>query len=171
MPKIYRVKGGNGAVHELELLEKSKTTLVFKERRTGQIFKVSVERADGGRYVLNINGERVYVHSSEQGVYVNLLRVDVSEVEFEVVEEKQVKHQARVVQEQNVVSSPLTGRVVEVKVKPGMRVNQGDTVVLIESMKMIIEVKTHIAGVVEEVFVEPGRAVNKGEKLVRIRPS
>jgi biotin carboxyl carrier protein len=38
-------------------------------------------------------------------------------------------------------------------------------------MKMIIEVKTHIAGVVEEVFVEPGRAVNKGEKLVRIRPS
>jgi len=172
LPKIYRVKTMLGSTIELELVEKTKTTIVFKNRKSGQLYKVSLEKANNNRYVLNINGEKHYIHSTEKYISIDFTQPLVYELEFETIEEEKAKPRSGVVQqvEQNVVVSPITGRVVEVKVKPGVRVNTGDTVALLESMKMIIEIKSHLSGVVEEVYVTSGKPVNKGEKIVRIRP-
>ncbi|MEM1843349.1 MAG: biotin/lipoyl-containing protein, partial [Desulfurococcaceae archaeon] len=63
----------------------------------------------------------------------------------------------------------ISGRVIEVRVKSGSTVNMGDTVILLESMKMIIEVKSHMAGIVEEVYVQPGTVVNRGDRLLKVK--
>jgi len=67
-----------------------------------------------------------------------------------------------------VVRAPITGKVSKVNVGRGGRVGRGDTLVLIESMKTMVEVKADTEGVVEEVYVKEGATVKQGDPLVRL---
>jgi biotin carboxyl carrier protein len=64
--------------------------------------------------------------------------------------------------------APLPGRIVRVSVKPGDRVEKGDTLLVIEAMKMENEYRAGSAGTVSEVRVTPGQTVNGGDVLVVI---
>jgi biotin carboxyl carrier protein len=66
------------------------------------------------------------------------------------------------------ITAPLPGKITHVAVAPGDRVAAGDTVVVIEAMKMENEFKAAAAGTVSEVRVRPGQAVNPGDVLVVI---
>ena len=54
-------------------------------------------------------------------------------------------------------------------VAPGVQVKKGDTLCLIEAMKMMSEVPAPADCVVEEVLVKDGEAVGVGAPLFRIR--
>ena len=64
--------------------------------------------------------------------------------------------------------APLPGKITHVAVQPGAQVQAGDTLVVIEAMKMENEFKAAAAGTVVEVRVQPGQAVNPGDTLVVI---
>lgn len=66
------------------------------------------------------------------------------------------------------VKSPLPGKILSIKVKPGDRVNVNDVLLTIESMKMENEVLAPKAGVVKEVKVSSGTRVSVGTSLVVI---
>jgi pyruvate carboxylase subunit B len=66
------------------------------------------------------------------------------------------------------LTAPLPGKITHVAVRPGDRVAPGDTLVVIEAMKMENEFKASAAGTVAEVRVAPGQAVNPGDVLVII---
>jgi biotin carboxyl carrier protein len=66
------------------------------------------------------------------------------------------------------LKAPLPGRVSQVSVRPGDPVKPGDTLLVIEAMKMENEFKAQAAGTVAEVRVEVGQAVNAGDVLVVI---
>jgi biotin carboxyl carrier protein len=66
------------------------------------------------------------------------------------------------------VKAPLPGKVTHVAVAVGDRVERGQTVVVIEAMKMENEFKAAAAGTVAEIRVQPGQAVNAGDVLVLI---
>jgi len=68
----------------------------------------------------------------------------------------------------NVIVSPITGRVVEVRVKPGDRVSKGDVVVVLESMKTLVEVRSDREGVIGEVFVKEGDSVRTDQPIARL---
>jgi acetyl-CoA carboxylase biotin carboxyl carrier protein len=61
------------------------------------------------------------------------------------------------------VKSEITGTVWQLTAKPGDRVESGDTLLVIESMKMEIPVITEDAGVVKEVLVKEKDAVSEGQ--------
>jgi biotin carboxyl carrier protein len=65
----------------------------------------------------------------------------------------------------HVVVAELVGNVLEVVVREGQPVTAGDTLVLLESMKMEIPVLTEVAGVVAEVAVAAGDNVQEGDVL------
>jgi biotin carboxyl carrier protein len=67
------------------------------------------------------------------------------------------------------LTAPLPGRVTHVAVHAGDEVKPGDTLLVIEAMKMENEFKAARAGRVREVRVEVGQAVNAGDVLVVIR--
>jgi biotin carboxyl carrier protein len=75
----------------------------------------------------------------------------------------------RLVPEKNVVTAFMPGRVVLLKVKPSDSVKVGDTLCVLESMKMENEITAPKAGVVQEVKVSEGLMVNKGETLMVIQ--
>ena len=61
------------------------------------------------------------------------------------------------------VRSEITGTVWQLKSKPGDRVESGDTLLVIESMKMEIPVITEDAGTVKEILVKEKDPVAEGQ--------
>jgi acetyl-CoA carboxylase biotin carboxyl carrier protein len=61
------------------------------------------------------------------------------------------------------VKSEITGTVWQVKASPGDKVDSGDVLVVIESMKMEIPVITEDAGVVKEILVKEKDPVAEGQ--------
>jgi biotin carboxyl carrier protein len=64
------------------------------------------------------------------------------------------------------LTAPLPGKITHVAVRPGDAVAPGDTLVVIEAMKMENEFKAAAPGTVVEVRVQAGQAVNPGDVLV-----
>jgi acetyl-CoA carboxylase biotin carboxyl carrier protein len=64
------------------------------------------------------------------------------------------------------IEAHITGTVWKVECELGDRVEAGDTVVILESMKMEMPVEAEDAGTVSEILCEAGQAVNEGDTLV-----
>jgi acetyl-CoA carboxylase biotin carboxyl carrier protein len=64
------------------------------------------------------------------------------------------------------VEAHITGTVWKIEVKVGDNVDEGDTVVVLESMKMEMPVEAEDAGEVREILCEEGQAVNEGDPLL-----
>jgi acetyl-CoA carboxylase biotin carboxyl carrier protein len=64
------------------------------------------------------------------------------------------------------IEAHITGNVWKVEVGVGDEVSDGDTVVILESMKMEIPVESEDDGKVKEVRCEEGQSVNEGDVLV-----
>ncbi len=67
-----------------------------------------------------------------------------------------------------VVEVPITGKVTSVEVKVGDKVNEGDTICFIESMKMENPILAPVSGKITEVKVAPGQVANPGEVIAVI---
>jgi acetyl-CoA carboxylase biotin carboxyl carrier protein len=61
------------------------------------------------------------------------------------------------------IKSEITGTVWQLKAQPGDRVEEGDTLIVIESMKMEIPVITEDAGTVSEILVKEKDPVAEGQ--------
>lgn len=66
------------------------------------------------------------------------------------------------------VTSPMPGTILSVKVSVGQQVNKGDTVAVLEAMKMENEIPAPEAGVVASVNVQNGATVETGELLLTL---
>ena len=64
------------------------------------------------------------------------------------------------------IPAHITGTVWKVEVAVGDRVDEGDTVVILESMKMEMPVEAEDPGTVTEIRCEEGQSVQEGDVLV-----
>ena len=66
------------------------------------------------------------------------------------------------------VLSEITGSVWKIEVQPGASVEAGQTLLIVESMKMEIPVEAPASGTVREVRVAEGESVQDGQWLVTL---
>jgi acetyl-CoA carboxylase biotin carboxyl carrier protein len=66
------------------------------------------------------------------------------------------------------VRAHITGTVWKIECEVGDAVEEGDTVVVLESMKMEMPVEADEGGTVQRVLVREGQAVREGEPLVAL---
>lgn len=66
------------------------------------------------------------------------------------------------------VTAPLPGTINDIKVKVGDKVSAGDTVVILEAMKMQNNIEAETSGTIASINVNKGDAVMEGDTLVTI---
>lgn len=66
---------------------------------------------------------------------------------------------------QNTISSQIPGRVISISMKKGDNVKQGDTVVILESMKMQVAIKSHRDGLLRELKVKEGQSISRNDVI------
>jgi acetyl-CoA carboxylase biotin carboxyl carrier protein len=64
------------------------------------------------------------------------------------------------------IEAHITGTVWKIECKVGDTIEEGDTVVILESMKMEMPVEAEDEGKVKEILCEEGQAVSEGDTLV-----
>ena len=64
------------------------------------------------------------------------------------------------------IEAHITGTVWKIEVEVGDDVAEGDTVAILESMKMEMPVEAEDEGTVKEIVVSEGQAVSEGDTLI-----
>jgi biotin carboxyl carrier protein len=67
-----------------------------------------------------------------------------------------------------IIEAPITGKIISVNVKAGDAVKEGDTICILESMKMENPILSPVGGNVIEVGVKEEQVVKPGEKIAVI---
>ena len=70
----------------------------------------------------------------------------------------------------DLLSAPMPGAVAEVRVALGDRVKAGDTLVVLEAMKLLQSLPAPVAGVVTEIYCAPGDTVAGHAPLIKLDP-
>jgi biotin carboxyl carrier protein len=140
----------------------------------GRVVNVDTQRMlDTTMYSVIINGVSHDIRMSEgEGVY----RVELSGDIFEaVVEDERTRRLAGLKGGPHagageiIVKAPMPGVVIDVLVPPGAEVEQGDILVILESMKMQNEFKAPRAGKIHTVRVAPGDKIEQGAVMLTIK--
>jgi len=66
------------------------------------------------------------------------------------------------------VRAVIPGTIVEIKVRKGQRISDGQVLLVLEAMKMFNEIEAKGNGKIEEISVSPGDRVEKGQLMIRI---
>lgn len=131
--------------------------------------------AQGGRYSLLTGGKSYEVYASKifkpdsDGSWYEIM---VAEQRFEVhVEDEREKALAGSIKSgheagEAIVRAPMPGLVLGIPFEPGAKVERGQTVAILEAMKMENDLASPIAGTIKEVKVAKGQTVNQGDALV-----
>ncbi len=69
---------------------------------------------------------------------------------------------------QEIIEVPITGKIISVEVKVGDKVEEGNVICTIESMKMENPIMAPVAGTITEIKVSAGQVVEAGDLLATI---
>lgn len=164
----------------------------FVSRVAGKTAPITVERHHG-HYIVEVAGVRHEVDTRALGPWVLSLLVEGQSHEVAVVRlgdgsysvdwrgrsfavelVDPLTHLAESArgdagkQGKKTVKAYMPGRVVEVRVQAGDRVEAGQPMVVLEAMKMQNEIQAERGGTVSRVFVTAGQAVEGGDPLVEV---
>jgi len=135
----------------------------------GQQHSVSLEPAETGghRLVVGGGGGDVMVAVDGNTIFVHL---DGRHFEMRYLEPVALYAADADASSENVALAPMPGVVVSVHVAAGADVSRGDTLLVIESMKLETAIKAWRDGTVEEVHVVEGRTFERSVALVTFAP-
>jgi len=158
--RLTKSETPSGVSYELsEILEGSK-----KERAlppiTGELTRFQnrlVFISSTGRVYYLVFGKKGF---SSQGKYFHVQP-----------EEKRWKGSGADLDSAGAISTKMPGKILKIKVSEGSPVEKGDSLLVMEAMKMENEIKTLVSGTVREIKVQEGEAVEAGSLLVVIDPA
>jgi len=168
-------------IYLVEIEGQKDLKVALTETRRG-VWKASVDghegvelefrgRADNGAYMMVIGGETREFHLDKN--CTKYLMDDGERVSRFLVEnagEVVLEHDRQFDTEWefpvNRLDSTITGIVLEILVKPGEQVEEGQPVIIIEAMKMENTLSAPMTAKVESIGVEVGQTVYAGDELV-----
>ncbi len=67
------------------------------------------------------------------------------------------------------IEAPMPGKIIDILVEEGSEVKQGESIIILEAMKMQNEISCHVSGTVKTVFVKKNDSVMKDDLLLEIK--
>jgi len=146
----------DGAIHTVRVDGKLVTVEVLKEiardplellvRFENRIVRLAVQNSDESSIRVRLN-ERQFTASLE--LFEGLARASKREADEGPI----------------VITAPMSGRIVSLKVGAGSGAEEGQSLVILEAMKMENEIASPRKGLVREIYVQPGALVKAGDKI------
>lgn len=166
--KFYLLEGEDELAYSVSRLEDGRLSIVKPD---GDSVIVDAFRPAPGALHLLFDGRSHDVNVREKdGTYTVSLRDDTHHID--VLNERQKRMRVAGVGARGAggpeLTSPMAGKVVSVEVEEGDEVEAGQTVVIVEAMKMENTLKAHKDGTISNVHVAPGEAVEIGDVLIEI---
>jgi biotin carboxyl carrier protein len=143
---------------------------VFKYKINGSPYRVVVQNSDSESVELEVNGTpfKVELEQKDKKSISRIQRVAQPSSDSASSTPKPTVTPPTVSKGSNVVNSPLPGVILEIKVKAGDTVKKGDTIMVLEAMKMENNIQATSDGTVARVSVEKGASVLEGSELIVI---
>lgn len=132
--------------------------------------------------VLWLEGEKVILRSAGKNIHALIISVDHSKKEYQIEIDKKIYQvklesdlEARIHNlpmktksstQVNSIKSPMPGLVLKINKTPGEEVSAGETLLVLEAMKMENLIKSPINGTIQSIPVIIGAAVDKGTTLI-----
>ena len=134
---------------------------------------IQIETTNDGVSVMDVNGisypiEIVSHHQNEYELLVNGVSYTFSiETPFSLQRKKVLNSQAS---ESTTIrlKAPMPGKILEVLVKTGGTVKAGDTLVILEAMKMQNAILASTKGIIKKVLVKEGDTTSKSDLLIEL---
>ena len=157
--------------------EKKKGVKLFNSGKAevdGKVYEYELSYLNGSNYLLKI-GDKVYEIASEMlgdGVcsvllegknYETVIRTAFQEKASSMLEQKSSAHKL------TEVKAPMPGMILKINKSTGDSVPKGETVIILEAMKMENDIRSPLHGEIKDMFVKEGSAVEKGAKLFTLQ--
>ena len=167
MPEYY-IDGDKDRAYQVETLEEGRYEITTPD---GEVHVVDAFEPEEGRlHVLNGTKSRDISLRVEDETFE--ITYGGTQQAIDVLNERQMRMQVAGVSGRGgggpELVSPMTGTVVSIEADPGDAVEAGETLVIVEAMKMENDLKAHKSGVLDEVMVGPGDGVDSGDVLLTI---
>lgn len=125
---------------------------------------------------LELGNEKIRLKKKEKKQVIKKEEGNTTNETLETKERKTSEEISEIKEKKKTILSPMLGTFYQAKapgeaalVKEGDRVEIGDTLCIVEAMKMMNEVKSTEAGVIEKILVEDGIVVQKDQVLFEIK--
>ena len=144
----------------------------FLENRDNPDFFEPVPKAetdkpkDDGVYTVSFKGQSYTVSVSAGGTITTMSSPSGKAIEDS--KESQEESNAPLSNGKEDISAPLSGTIWKTLVSPNQSVKEGDTLIVLEAMKMETEIKATCSGVVVSVDVKEGDSVTVGQLLLSL---
>ena len=123
----------------------------FKFTINGNVYEVAVEAAENGKSNVTVNGKSYVVETEAEAAQPTVRRAAVAGATKTV---------------SGVMKSPLPGKVLKVLVSAGQSVKRGETLMVIESMKMENNIAAQADGIVRSIMVSADQSILQGDALL-----
>lgn len=144
-------------------MEYEKIKQLMDDMGNSKLTEINVDFPDGTKISMKkeLKAEAKLIENSNSKVEEVKKEVNISEIKED---------------EGNIVKSPMVGTFYikpsptsQAYVEIGKEVKQGDTLCIIEAMKLMNEIESEFSGKIVEIFVKDGETVEYGTKLFRIK--
>ena len=160
LPKQKIIFEYEGQEHEVEYTQKRNGHFYFSNNKIGQIYSSDNKSIDvifdGKRHIskITLSKDSILVHMPFGDVMLNIkpkFRIPGLEVTA------------------GGLVAPMPGKVIDIKVKKGKKVKAGETLVILEAMKMEHSIKASEDGVVSELLISVNDQVENGALLMIVK--
>ncbi len=144
----------------------------FKYKINGAPYRVVVKNSDNGIVELEVNGTPFVVEVEEKSkkplVGIKRPSREAAPAPTPKGATTPLVTKPSSAKGANAVQSPLPGVILELKCKEGDAVKKGDTLMILEAMKMENNILANASGTISKVLVNKGDSVLEGADLVII---
>jgi len=156
---IYKVKANDfvftftaAEINVIDLIQKSPTQFhLIKNNQSVNAHLVETD-VSGKKVSIEVDGEIFAIEINDE------LDQMLETMGFGTASTKQIKQ----------IKAPMPGLVLEIAVRDGQEVNEGDKMLILEAMKMENSILVHTNATIKKVIVKKGQAVEKGQVLIEL---
>jgi len=122
------------------------------EKNTSFQVEILDKDFDKKKYTISVNGNRYFVSINDDlDIIINSLGLT-----------------SKTSHKENEVKAPMPGLIIDVSVEEGQKVKEGDSLLVLEAMKMESTFTSPKEGIIQSISVSKGDTVEKGQLLVKI---